>query len=296
MGRGADHHPIHGPVQVTTLPLTDSPLMRRPGYAHASADVTAVRIDAGHAASLTETLAEETPVTLAYNLVPYAVMMTTPADLEDFAVGFSLTEGIVGDAADVTGVSVVRYSRGIELQIEIPPQRAAAVATSSRRLSGRTGCGICGRESVEQVLRTLPIVRGDVCIEASAVTLAMHELAERQPLNAATGAVHAAAWAQRDGALAHVREDVGRHNALDKLVGAVLRAGTPAHEGFVVVTSRGSFELVQKAAILGVPLLAAVSAPTGLAVRVADSAGLALVGFARDDRLTVYTHVERVRL
>ena len=128
------------------------------------------------------------------------------------------------------------------------------------------------------------------------MTLAMHELAGRQPLNAATGAVHAAAWAQRDGALAHVREDVGRHNALDKLVGAVLRAGTPAHEGFVVVTSRGSFELVQKAAILGVPLLAAVSAPTGLAVRVADSAGLALVGFARDDRLTVYTHVELVRL
>jgi FdhD protein len=149
---------------------------------------------------------------------------------------------------------------------------------------------------VERVLRTLPTVSAGSCVEAKAVTRAMRELAERQPLNAETGAVHAAAWALRDGTLACVREDVGRHNALDKLAGAVLRAGVPAHEGFVVITSRGSFELVQKAAILGVPLLAAVSAPTALAVRVAHSAGVTLAGFARGDRLTVYTHPARISL
>jgi FdhD protein len=191
-------------------------------------------------------------------------------------------------------VSVVRYSRGIELQLEVPARLAAAAGTRSRRLSGRTGCGICGSSSVDEVLRELPTVQSGACIEVSAVTRAMRELAARQPLNAATGAVHAAGWARRDGSLAHVREDVGRHNALDKLVGAVVRAGEPAHDGFVVITSRGSFELVQKAAILGVPILAAVSAPTALAVRVAHAVGLTLVGFARDERLTVYSHPARL--
>jgi FdhD protein len=147
---------------------------------------------------------------------------------------------------------------------------------------------------VDEVLRELPPLRSDIRVDCSAVSRAMRELSERQPLNVATGAVHAAAWARRDGSVVHVREDVGRHNALDKLVGCVVHAREAAHEGFVVVTSRGSFELVQKAAILGVPLLATVSAPTALAVRVAESAGLTLVGFARDDRLTVYTHAERV--
>jgi len=281
---------------VTTPLLPDSPAMQRDGYAQPVADAAALRIDAGGADPVTELLAEETPVTLAYNLAPYAVMMTTPADLEDFAIGFSLTEGIVNRASDVTGVAVVRYSRGVELQIDVAPELAAAAATNRRRLSGRTGCGICGMESVEQVLRTLPPVRDDTHIAATAVTRAMRELAERQPLNALTGAVHAAAWAQRDGAVVFVREDVGRHNALDKLAGAVLRAGTPPHEGFVVITSRGSFELVQKAVLLGVPLLAAVSAPTALAVRVAHFAGLTLAGFARDDRMTVYTHPARIHL
>jgi FdhD protein len=281
---------------MTAPVLTDSSAMRRLGYARTVADAAAVRIDLGCADPVVEMLAEETPVTIAYNLVPHAVMMATPADLEDFAIGFSLTEGIVDRAADVTGVSVVRYSRGIELQIELAPALATGAARTSRRLSGRTGCGICGMESVEQVLRAVPNVHDDSCIDAAAVTRAMRELAERQPLNALTGAVHAAAWARHDGVLAYVREDVGRHNALDKLTGALVRADVPAHEGFVVITSRGSFELVQKAAILGVPLLAAVSAPTALAVRMAHSAGLTLAGFARGDRMTVYTHAERIRL
>lgn len=274
--------------------LTDPGAMERLGYSAATAEVAGVRIDAGSTASVTETLAEETPVTLAYNLAPHAVMMATPADLEDFAIGFSLTEGMVRDASEIASVSVVRYSRGIELQLEVPAAVASAAGTRSRRLSGRTGCGICGTASVDEVLRELPGVRSDARIEASAVTRAMHELAARQPLNAATGAVHAAGWARLDGALVHVREDVGRHNALDKLVGAVIRAGAPAPDGFVVITSRGSFELVQKAAFMGVPLLATVSAPTALAVRVAHAVGLTLVGFARDDRLTGYTHPGRL--
>jgi FdhD protein len=240
-----------------------------------------------------ETLAEETPVTIAYNGAAHAVMMATPSDLEDFAVGFSLTEGIASPDA-IMHVAIVRYSRGVELQVEVPAEIAAAAGTRSRRLSGRTGCGICGTESVDQVLRELPSVAAAGRIDPGAVASAMRQLADRQPLNADTGAVHAAGWARADGMLVHVREDVGRHNALDKLAGALVRAREPAHEGFIVITSRGSFELVQKAAILGVPLLAAVSAPTALAVRVAHEVGLTLAGFARGDRLTVYTHAERL--
>ena len=277
-----------------TNALMESNTMHRLGYASPSASVTAERIASGRTATVSETLAEETPVTLSYNMSPHAVMMATPADLEDFAIGFSITEAIVRHAGDITRVSEVRYNRGIELQLDIPVDLATAVRARSRRLSGRTGCGICGTSSADDVLRTLPAVRCDAGIGASAITRAMRELSNRQPLNDLTGAVHAAAWAHRDGTLVHVREDVGRHNALDKLVGALVRAGEPAHDGFVVMTSRGSFELVQKAAVLGVPLLAAVSAPTALAVRVAHAVGLTLVGFARDERFTVYTHDARV--
>jgi FdhD protein len=283
--------PVHG----TKALLTDPHAMQRLGYAGATAEATGVRIERGWGEAVTEMLADEVPVTLAYNLAPHAVMMATPCDLEDFAVGFSLTEGIVRRASDITGVRVVRYGRGIELQIEMPTELAAEVGERHRRLAGRTGCGICGASSVDDVFRQLSPVGPGTPIDASAVTRAMGELMERQPLNDETGAVHAAAWAQHDGALMFVREDVGRHNALDKLVGALVRAGIPPHDGFVVVTSRASFELVQKAAILGVPLLAAISAPTALAVRVAHSVGLTLAGFARGDRCTVYTHCSRIR-
>jgi FdhD protein len=264
------------------------------GYASASVRMTGTRIDATSITAVDERLAEETPVTLAYNLSPYVVMMATPADLEDFALGFSLTEGLVDDACDLERVAVVRHARAIELQIDLPPTLGAAVGARSRRLSGRTGCGICGSDDVDRVLRTLPVVRSDARFDVAAVARAMEALRGRQPLNDETGAVHAAGWSRVDGTLVHVREDVGRHNALDKLVGALVRAGERAGEGFVVMTSRGSFELVQKAAILGVPLLATVSAPTALAVRVAEQAGVTLAGFAREGRLTVYSHEERL--
>ena len=264
------------------------------GYASASVRMTGTRIDASASTTVGECLAEETPVTLAYNLSPYAVMMATPADLEDFAVGFSLTEGIVENAGELDKIAAVRHTRAIELQIDVPAHVAAGLGSRSRRLSGRTGCGICGTDDVDRVLRALPEVRSDTCFDVGAVSRAMESLAARQPLNDETGAVHAAGWSRADGTLVHVREDVGRHNALDKLVGALVRAGERAEEGFVVMTSRGSFELVQKAAILGVPLLATVSAPTALAVRVAEGAGITLAGFAREGRCTVYAHAERV--
>ena len=188
----------------------------------------------------------------------------------------------------------MRYSRGIELQLETTAAIAMHAGTRSRRLSGRTGCGICGMADVDAVLRDLPRVSTPLVVTREAVSRAMHELAARQPLNDETGAVHAAGWAHADGAVELVREDVGRHNALDKLAGALLRTGVDASAGFIVLTSRGSFELVQKAAVIGVALVATVSAPTALAVRVASSAGVSLVGFARDDRLTIYCGEDRL--
>ena len=237
-------------------------------------------------------VAEETPVSFAYNGVSHAVMMASPTDLEDFAVGFSLTEGLVRHVDAIAAVNVVRFSRGIELQIET----SATVASDARRrrLSGRSGCGICGMADIEEVLRELPQVVSNASFTVAAISRAMRELGAQQPLNDATGAVHAAGWADAEGAVTLVREDVGRHNALDKLVGAMARAATDPRTGFVVLTSRGSFELVQKVAILGAPLMATVSAPTGLAVQMAIDTGITLVGFARDGRFTVYAHPERI--
>ena len=258
-----------------------------------------VHVDAARAEGTTrtrtrESIAEETPVTLAYNGAAHAVMMATPADLEDFAVGFSRTEGMISRVDELSRITVVRYSRGIELQLETSAAIAAQAGTRSRRLSGRTGCGICGMADVDAVLRELPRVSSPLMVTREAVSRAVRELAARQPINDETGAVHAAGWAHADGTIELVREDVGRHNALDKLAGALMRTGIDASAGFIVLTSRGSFELVQKAAVIGVALVATVSAPTALAVRVAISAGVSLVGFARDDRLTIYCGEDRL--
>lgn len=241
-----------------------------------------------------EQVAEEVPIALVYNGVPHVVMMATPADLEDFAVGFSLTEELVPGTPDILGLKVERYSLGVEVQVNVTPACATAIANRTRSLTGRTGCGICGSATIEGVLKQLHPVPPGPSISRAAVHRALAELGARQPLNQETGTVHAAGWAGLNGEVLLVREDVGRHNALDKLVGALARAGTP-QAGFVVVTSRASFEMVQKATVLGAPLVAAISGPTGLAVRVAEQSGVTLVGFARGDRLTCYTHPERLR-
>jgi len=251
-----------------------------------------VRLEHGGSLAVRETLAEETPITFAYNGVSYAVMMATPTDLEDFAVGFSLTEGVVTRRAELLAITEVRYSGGIELQMDTSAEVASGAR--QRRLVGRTGCGICGKDDVSDILRPLTPLNSDARFDAHAISRAIAGLTRQQPLNDATGAVHAAGWASADGEILTVREDVGRHNALDKLIGALVRANVDPVTGFIVLTSRGSFELVQKAAIFGAAMLATVSAPTGLAVRVADETGLTLAGFARDGRVTVYTHAARV--
>jgi FdhD protein len=196
--------------------------------------------------------------------------------------------------SEIERVELSRHERGAELSITIPPDAAARLALRTRALAGRTGCGLCGVEAIDDAVRATRVVASTLTIDAEALWRAGEALGAHQPLNRETHAVHAAAWAMPDGALSVVREDVGRHNALDKVLGALARAGTDASAGFLVVTSRASFELVQKASAAGVALLAAVSRPTGLAVRIADASGITLVGLLRERTANVYSHPERI--
>ena len=266
----------------------------RLGYAEPLLKLRATRWRDGQPSESAETIAEETPVAIVYNGIPHVVMMATPQDLEDFALGFSITEELIPSPADLERVEVVRYSQGIEIQAQVSKACEEVIAGRTRRLTGRTGCGICGADSVSMVLKQLHPVEDDVTVRAEAIRRALESLAGHQTLNADAGAVHAAGWAGLDGVIEVVREDVGRHNALDKLIGSLLKARVDSKAGFVVVTSRASFEMVQKTTVLGAPLLAAISGPTGLAVRVAQQAGITLVGFARGAGHTVYTHPRRL--
>jgi FdhD protein len=239
-------------------------------------------------------LADEVPVAFEYNGVSHAVMLATPGDLEDFAVGFSVSEGIVGALDEIYGVETQVSGRGITVAIDITSEAFARLKGRRRTLAGRTGCGICGAESLEHVLRPLPeLDQKGPHIPPEVVSRALSSLIAEQRLQKATGAVHGAAWSSAAGAAQIVREDVGRHNALDKLIGAVLRTRANAQPGFVVVTSRASVEMVQKAACIATTLVA-VSAPTRLAARIAHDCGLTLVGFARGNEFSVYSHAWRI--
>lgn len=262
------------------------------GYSPPVIDASCQLLGGGEAEERTR-LAAEVPVALVYNGRPHVVMMCTPADLEDFAVGFTFTEGIAG-ASDIRRTDVVRYSKGIEVQVEISSSAADALAERGRALAGRTGCGLCGVETIEEAVREVGPVRSTARFDRAAVRQAGRALGERQPLNADTHAIHAAGWSRASGELVIVREDVGRHNALDKVIGALLRVSTDPAAGFALVTSRASFELVQKAAVANIPLLAAVSRPTALAVQLAREAGITLVGLLRGDTANVYTHPHRI--
>jgi formate dehydrogenase accessory protein FdhD len=246
------------------------------------------RWQAGAVSEIDDTVAEEVPVALVYNGISHVVMLATPMDLEEFGLGFSLSEGIVQSAKEVRDVEVRAVPVGIEVQMEIAPERFMGLKARRRNLAGRTGCGLCGTESLEQALRPLPRIEATPRIAPAAIHVAFDILRSRQPLHELTGASHAAAWARPDGRLEVVREDVGRHNALDKLIGAMAREHRPTHDGFAVITSRASSEMVQKAVTAGMPLLAAISAPTGLAIRLARDSGLTLLGFARGGSHTVY--------
>jgi FdhD protein len=241
-----------------------------------------------------DAIAEEVPIAFVYNDEPHVVMMATPCDLEDLALGFSLSEALIGAPAELSGIDVHTLVEGIELRLRVPPARAEALRRRRRNLVGRTGCGLCGAQVLEDALRQPPRVGAGPRIDARVLTGALAQLHERQPLNVATGATHAAAWFDSAGMLALLREDVGRHNALDKLVGALVHAGLDVNEGFLVVTSRASYEMVQKAATAGIALLAAISAPTALAIQLAEQAGVTLVGFARGDSHVVYAHPLRI--
>lgn len=239
-------------------------------------------------------VADEVPIAIEYNGVPFAVMMATPCDLEDFAVGFSLSEGLVERAGDVAIDAIDTFIDGSTVKLRVAEAVGAALQARSRNLPGRSGCGICGNESIEAVLRPPASLPHRLRTGAAAIARAMTELRDQQPMNAVTGATHAAGWASVNGELAIVREDVGRHNALDKLIGALQRADIDARAGFIIVTSRASYEMVLKAVRAGVELLAAISAPTSLAIALADSAGQTLLGFVREGDHVTYTHTWRL--
>jgi FdhD protein len=266
------------------------------GYSDATSKAPIHRFDHRHIDVAIVDIAEEVPIAFVYNARPYTVVMATPLDLEDLAAGFSVTEGIVAHAAKLERVDVVRAHHGIEIQIELSATDADRLAERSRTLVSRTGCDLCGVETIRDALRMPEKVPHALDITLDALYLAAHELNKKQPLNDETHTVHAAAWANQFGELMVVREDVGRHNALDKVLGALDRASTPIKDGFIVVTSRASYEMVQKAAIYGVELVAAVSRPTGLAIRYAQSAGVTLVGLLRGQTANVYANPQRITL
>ena len=237
---------------------------------------------------------EETAIALTYNGGTYAVMMGTPKDLRDFAIGFSLSEGVVQSPEDISSLDIIHLDDGIELRMWLAPAKAELLNERRRHIAGPTGCGICGIDSIAEAVRPAAVVPRGRSFAPAEIMMAMAGIAPLQAINIETRAVHAAAfWTPGRGIVA-LREDVGRHNALDKLAGALAQNNVSANEGMVLLTSRVSVEMVQKAAAMGAPLISAVSAPTALAVRMAERSGIALVAIARADGFEVFTHPERI--
>ena len=239
-------------------------------------------------------LADEVPVALIFNGISHAVMLATPLDLEDFALGFGLTEGLLERADELYGIDVVPDPAGMRVEMEVSSACFARLKDKRRSMAGRTGCGLCGTESQEQVEPPLrALAPGAAPLSPSAIAAALRAMPSHQALQKRTGATHAAAWCSLDGQVRIVREDVGRHTALDKLVGAMVESGVDARDGFCCITSRASVEMVRKAVAVGITALVAVSAPTSRAVDTARRAGLALAGFARHDDLVLYSNADR---
>src|SRR5712671_3597933 len=245
---------------------------------------------AGSASSGSRSIPEETAVAVTYNGGTYAVMMATPQDLEEFALGFSLSEGVIDAAADIDSLEIVDLDDGVELRMWLSRPRADRLEERRRRMAGPTGCGLCGIESIAEAMRPAAVVGHGRQFSPQQIMVAMQGLPSRQKLNIETRAVHAAAFWNATSGIVALREDVGRHNALDKLSGALARASIVTSEGIVLLTSRVSVEMVQKTAAIGASMMVSISAPTALAVRMADAAGITLAAIARADGFEVFTH------
>ena len=248
----------------------------------------------GLRATVLRPVAVEVPVQVSFGAVPFGVMMLTPGDLEDFAFGFSLTEGVIAQAGDIRGVAVETLPDGLQVGIDLSGDKLHAHLARKRAMSGRTSCGLCGIEDLGALPRAAPATRPAPRLALRAIERAIHDLDAHQALNATTRAVHGAAWCDQTGAILYVREDVGRHNALDKLFGAMLRAKREPGDGFALITSRASFEMVEKTAAFGARTLVAVSAPTSLAIERARALDMTLVGIARRDSVTIFNGGERI--
>jgi FdhD protein len=259
-----------------------------------SSEVSVERWAEGKLTRAADQVAEEIPIALVYHGVPHVVMLATPADLEDFAVGFTISEGLVERPEEIRSVEVTYGAEVADVQVTVAWERFSALLQRRRNLTGRTGCGLCGAETAEDAIREIERVGPGPAVSAASLHEVIEQLASLQPINARTGSVHAAAWVIPGKGIQLVREDVGRHNALDKAIGAVVRSGADRNEGYMLVTSRASFEMVQKSATVGIAFLAAFSAPTAFAVRLAQKTGLTLVAFARRDRHVVYANPERL--
>lgn len=271
---------------------TDSSPTQPPGYVHRR--IWRWRHDQGE--ETLDAVAEEVPIAMHYNGQHFAVMMATPCDLDDFALGFSLSEGLISHPRQLLSVEIHERMEGMTLAMHVSPEAPAACLKpdAQRLLPGRGGCGVCGTRELEDVVRLPEPVAARRMFSTAALARALDALPHHQPMNALTGSIHAAAWADADGHILLVREDVGRHNALDKLIGAMQRERHAPDAGMLLISSRASYEMVTKAARAGIGFIAAVSAPTALAISLARSANVCLLGFARASGCNVYTHPERL--
>ncbi len=255
-----------------------------------------IRWRSGQRSAIVDSVAEEVPIAMVYNGIPFSVMMASPSDLEDFALGFSMSEGLVRHPSELTGVTVQPCLEGIELLMQVSDEAPAAslAPDAGRALPGRSGCGICGASRLEEVMRMPPPIERPSTFPAASLRFALDSLNRLQPMNAVAGSTHAAAWVRADGEILLVREDVGRHNALDKLAGAMRRGSHATDNGLLLISSRASYEMVSKAAHAGMAVVAAVSAPTALAIDLAKASGICLIGFARHNGFNIYSHPERL--
>ena len=259
-----------------------------------STEISVDRWSQGATTHTTDQVAEEVPIAIVFHNVPHVVMLATPANFEDFAVGFTLSEGLVGHPDEIREVEVTQGAEAVDVRVTVVWERFTELLHRRRNLTGRTGCGLCGAETADDAIREVAKVGPGTNVTTQDLHAAIEQLGSLQPINARTGSVHAAAWVVPGKGIQLVREDVGRHNALDKLSGALARAAIVASEGMILLTSRGSVEMVQKSAAIGAPVMVSVSAPTALAVRIADAAGITLAAIARADGFEVFTHPCRI--